>query len=139
MELDIEPIKQHSNVRSYAKSAAHELDTRFYPDDYCEYYYAKHLENTLRQPTIGMMALQEAKTKPRLNYPYHFDRNKKIIEEKSNTVNKMKKMLDDTINSLYPKTKEIREFIITHNRIEFDKVKKAKGLNLFEKLSLFFK
>ncbi len=139
MEIGIEPIKQYYNVRSYAKTAADELDTRFFPDDYGEYYYAKHLENTIQQPTIGMMAMQEAKTHPQMNYPWYFDRNKKIIEENSNVVKNLKKILDDKINSLYPKTQKIREFIISHDRIEFDRIKKARGLNLFEKLSWLLK
>ena len=37
MEIGIEPIKQYYNVRSYAKTAADELDTRFFPDDYGEF------------------------------------------------------------------------------------------------------
>ena len=69
----------------------------------------------------------------------NFDRNKKIIEENSNVVKNLKKILDDKINSLYPKTQKIREFIISHDRIEFDRIKKARGLNLFEKLSWLLK
>ena len=139
MELGIEPIRQYHNQRIKAQVTRHELDTRFYPDDYGEYSYARHLEDTIQKPTVGMLAMQEAKRKPLLDYPYHFERNQKILENKSAEVQLLKKTLNDTIKFLYPRTEKIREFIIEHNRLEFDNIKKSKGYNWFDKLKLFLK
>lgn len=139
MELGIEGIRQYNYERLNARMLRDDLDTRFYPDDYGEYYYARHLEDAIKKPTVGMMALHEAKKKPLLNYPYHFERNQKIIEETSPEVKKLKSIFDEAIDKLYPKTKKIREFIIAQDRIDFDTIKKSKGYNWFDKLKLFLK
>lgn len=139
MELNIEPIRTYNRERINARMLRNELDTRFFPDDYGKYYYARYLEDTIQQPTVGMIAIHEAKKKPLLNYPRYFERNKKIIEEQSPEVKKLKMFLDETLQNLYPKTKKLREFIIQQNRIDFDTIKKSKGYNLLNKLELFLK
>ncbi len=139
MELEITPIETYRNIRNNAKWAIQEMDTRFFPDDYGEYYYAQHLKNAIEKPTVGMMAFHEAKTKPLLDYPNHFDLNKRILEEKSSTVKKLKQTFDNVLYHLYPKTSKIREFIIDEDRIAFDTIKKSKGYNWFDKLKLFLK
>ena len=141
MEFDIEftPRKSYRDMRYNAKLVRDELDTRFYPDDYGEYYYAQHLKDTIQKPTVGMMSLHEAKSKPMFDYPLFYNRSKKILEEKSSTIKVLKKTLDDTLQNLYPRTLKIREFIIEQERIAFDTIKKSKGYNWFDKLKLFFK
>ena len=79
--------------------------------DYGEYYYAQHLKDAIEKPTVGMMAFHEAKTRPLLDYPNHFDLYKRFLEEKSSTVNKLKqtsiKSCVHIMNSLPYETKEM--------------------------------
>lgn len=139
MELNISSARRYNNVRTIAKLVRKELDTRFYPDEHGKYYYEKHLENALQHPTSAMIAMQEAKRKPLLNYPNFFERNIKIIEEKSGEVKTLKNSLNDIIDFLYPRTKNLREYIINNNRIEFDTIKRVKKCNFINKLKLLFK
>lgn len=139
MELKINHQKQYYNTRRNASFVRKELDTRFFPNEYGKYYYEKHLEEAIEHPTISMIAMNEAKKSPLLDFPYHFERNKKIIEEKSGTVKTLKNSLDDIIDFLYPKTKKIRAYIIDNSRIEFDNIKKSKGYNFIDKLKIFLK
>lgn len=140
MELNGTPlIKRYNYERQNARWTRDELDTRFFPDEYGEYFYAKHLENSIEHPTIGMLAMHEAKNKPLINYPHHFTRNQKILENESSEVKLLAQTFNDIVDFVYPRTKKIREFIIKNNRIDFDTVKKSKGYNWLDKLKLFMK
>lgn len=91
----------------------------------CQDYYIKHLEDCNWNPTIGAIARQQFSVPKRNN----------LI--KTPTEKYLEKTLKDYINSLYPKTKKIRNYIVKSNRLNLDFVTKSTGYSFMDRLKIF--
>lgn len=90
-------------------------------------YRIKLLENCNCNPTIGAIAKQQ------------FSVPQKSFFEKTYAEKYLENIVKEKIKSLYPKTKEIRKYIIDNNRLNLDFVTKSQGYNLLDRLKILLK
>lgn len=121
------------NVRRNAYWAHTEIDSRFPLDESTINFYSKHLKDKIKHPTNGMLAMREM-SKTSKNYPMAYDTKMKILNKQIARTAKLFKKYNDLINTIYPKTKKIREYIINHDKVVLHKVKKTNGFSLINNL-----
>lgn len=100
--------------------------------------YRKFMEETLEQPTIGMIAKDTFINSQSKHNPVNFYLNRKMVER----LDDMKKLQEDFLfrmKILYPKTSKARQYIVDDSRVSLDYVKKAKGYNIIDKLKIMLK
>lgn len=100
--------------------------------------YRKFMEESLDQPTIGMIAKDTFVNSQSKHNPISFYLNKKMVDR----LDDMKKLQDDFLfrmKILYPKTLKARQYIVDESRLSLDYVKKSKGYNIIDKLKIMLK
>ncbi len=123
---------QIDKIRRNALWARIHMDTRFTPDDIASEDYLNHLNDKIKNPTRGMLAMREQEKRP-LNYPLKYAQNKDLFEKEISETKAATEEFNNLVDKLYPKTKRIRKYIIDHDRVVFDKVKPSKGTKLIRK------
>lgn len=138
MDIELGPIPKYEDVKINAYWSRVAIDTRFRADNYSVSDYKAHLNDCYKNPTIGMLANREYITKNPMNYPMQANANLKILKSQPD----IKVLLGDIknkISTIYPKTKHIREYIINHDRVTLNEVKKCRKYSLMDKLIVFCK
>jgi hypothetical protein len=139
MEIESGPCRlPYENVRSNAYWTRVHFDTQLWPDIDGAAHYRKHLQDCIDNPTIGLLARKKYITGPRMNYPDFAWRNRKIMENDKG-IEAAVKYLKGVVNTLYPKTKHIREYMIDKNRVALDEIRPCKGYNRLDKLMIALK
>ena len=73
-----------------------------------------------------------------MNHPLHAKRNIKLLERQPE-IDLLQKNIKNKINTLYPKTKNARQYIIESGRISLDAIKKIKKYTIIDKLKIYLK
>ena len=133
MEIGIEMPAKHENIKSNAYWSRVHFDTTFIPDIDDTNIYKAHLEDCEKHPTTGLLAKRKYIDKKKMNYPECAWRNKKIMEREPE-IDVLRKSVNEKINKLYPRTKNIRKHIINTDRVVLDFVKPKKHYGKLEKL-----
>ncbi|MBE7713248.1 MAG: hypothetical protein E7Z87_05845 [Cyanobacteria bacterium SIG26] len=133
------PVIPPNTYKQIARNAATALDNSLSPKyTLARAKYTKLLEHTTYHPTLGMIAQHEVfKTKTK-DFPLNFELNLNKLKQMP-SIKYLQKILDNRIQELYPKTAKIRQYIITNDRIQLDKVTKSKGYSIFDKLKILIK
>lgn len=100
--------------------------------------YRKFMEETLEQPTIGMIAKDTFINSQSKHNPVNFYLNRKMVER----LDDMKQLQRDfsyRMRNLYPNTSKARQYIVDESRLSLDYVKKSKGYNFIDKLKILLK
>lgn len=124
-------------VKETAQEVAKNLDTSWLQDlPYIAYKH--HLMDCLECPTRGLLARHQFIncTEGVVNVS-RYKKNKKQIQQHP-TFKRLQAELDSMIDTLYPKTKKLRKFIIKNNRIDYDTVTVEKKLTLLDKIKILF-
>ncbi len=103
------------------------------------YEAKKHLFNCINNPTIGMIAENQAKNtykNKRLKSNYI---NNLYNLKCDNYINSINKTLDNKIKNMYPKTLEARQYFIDNNQIVLNKVKPKSNSKIKDKTSIIFR
>ena len=138
MEIEIESSPKYESVRSNAYWSRVHLDTSFLPDEYDLGTYKAHLQDCKENPTVGLLAGKKYITGKPMNYPEYAHRNMRYLERQP-VISELKKDLKSKINTLYPDTKHIRDYIINNDRVTLDFVEKHKKYTAFNKLMIMLK
>lgn len=128
----------YEKVRSNACRARVHLDATRWPDIEDAEYYKAHLKDCIDNPTVGFLARKKYITGPRMEYPDFAWRNRKILEN-DRGIDAATKYLKGIVNTLYPKTKHIRAYIIDKKRVVLDEILPCKGYSHFDKLMIALK
>ena len=124
-----------ADIRSHAHWAYTNLDSRFEPD---EIDYADHLRDKIKHPTTGMLAMREQERNYGIDSPIRYKSRVNYFEKR----NPKTKMLADEFNSImkktYPKTRNIRKYIVKHDRVKLDEVVKDIKTSKFMKKLIYF-
>lgn len=102
------------------------------------FQHKEHLKDCNNNPTVGLLARRKYITKKPMDYPVHASRNIHHIE-KQPEIESLNNSLKNKINELYPKTKQIRQYIINSDRVVLDEVKRSKKYTIFNKLTMILK
>lgn len=100
--------------------------------------YINHLKNCEEHLTTGLLAKRQYITGKEWKNPISARINIHILE-KQPEVDTLQKNIKEKINTLYPKTKQIREYIINNDRVVLDTTKKSKKYTLLNKLAIMIK
>ncbi len=138
MEIELGPFPKYENARSNAYWSKVHIDTSFMPDIDDIEPYKEHIKDCYEHPTSGMMAHRKYITGKAMNYPVYAKRNKKFFDNQQE-IKDLQKSFKTKMKTLYPKTMQIREYIINNDRIKFDFVEPSKGYSKLDKLKLFLK
>lgn len=136
----IEPITPYiTMVKRNANFIRHRLDDVI-PPQYTNVHerYIQHLDYCNYHPTTGLLAWHNNIELPYKYNPKNFKENLSQIN-KSPQIIHLKNIVNEKIDSLYPKTKKIRKYIIEDNRLSFDNVTRAKGYKILDKLKILLK
>lgn len=138
MEVELGPFPKYENTRSNAYWSRVHIDTSFMPDIDDIEAYKEHIKDCYVHPTSGMLAHRKYITAKPMDYPGYAKRNKKFFDNQQE-IKDLQKSFKARIKALYPKTMQIREFIINNDRIKFDYVEPSKGYCKLDKLKLILK
>ena len=138
MEIELGPAPRYNNVRSNAQWTRAGIDTTLRVSDYNISDYKSHLLDCEKNPTVGLLARKKYITGKPMHYPEAADRNISYIKRQPE-VDFLEKSFKNKIDTLYPKTKHIREYIIDNNRVILDGTKKAQKYTLANKLAIIIK
>lgn len=133
MEIDDSGLR-FGNIKNNAFWSGVHMDTTLYPSKGVDADYKAFLKESINNPTVGLLA-EKRYISGKLNYPDAYHRNREIIEYNPQ-IAKLKNTLDKKIKELYPKTKEIREYIASSNRVVLNCVEKSKIYNILNKLKI---
>ena len=137
MKISLKCTTPKIRVKENAQLVAGNLDTPWLQDlPYINYKH--HLLDCLECPTRGLIARHQIidSTKDVMNHS-RYKKNKKRIQNHP-TFREMQSKLDSMINTLYPTTKKIRNYIIKNNRINFDTLTQNKKFTYLDKIKIFF-
>jgi len=130
-------INNHSGLNQIITNA---MQTRFIMDsriiasiDDIDYYKA-HLQDCIKNPTRGKIAEQQYIIK-RTNNPEAAWINQQIMNRQPE-IKPLLKEFQDKIQTLYPRTAKLRDYIIKSGRLELENIKPCKHYNWFEKLKI---
>lgn len=131
--LKCDPIK--IKIKENAINIKGNLDSPWLPD-FPQIAYKEHLRNCIECPTRGLIARHQFidATDDMVVTP-RFKRNKKRILN-SPQIQQLQAKLDAKINTLYPTTKKIRNYIIKNNRINYDTVTASKRFTFWDKIKM---
>ena len=124
-------------VKENAKLIAGNLDTHWLQDlPYINYKH--HLLDCLECPTRGLIARHQFidTIEGVMNHSRYYQNKKRI--QTHPTFKQLQADLDSMINTLYPTTKKIRNYIIKNNRINFDTVTASKKFTYWDKIKMMF-
>ena len=138
MEIELGPFPKYQNIRSNAYWSRVHIDSSLGIDNSDMEEYKAHLKDCNENPTIGLLAKRKYITKKPMNYPEYAHRNMRYLE-KQPVISELKKDLKSKINTLYPDTKHIRDYIINNDRVTLDFVEKHKKYTAFNKLMIMLK
>lgn len=99
------------------------LDTKFHPDASDVSTAINHLEDCKNFPTVALLARKKYRTN---NYPDYFQRNLYELYNSSKWVRNADREYRENFHSMYPKTGNIRKFLINSESIVLDYVKPVK-------------
>lgn len=124
---------RYGNVRRNAHWYNAVLDTRLKPDIEADAIEViDHYNDCQKNPTIGLLTRKQAETN---NYPEFRKRNQKIFNQ-AKGIKELKEQFEKTFNeTLYPRTKNIRKYLIEKEFVVLDCVKprvKSFGKTLFK-------
>lgn len=125
--------KQFNKIIHNAYWARYEIDSRLQLDDSAINCYTKHFKDKIKHPTTGMLAMRDISKKP-LNYPMAYNTKINILEKQITQTAKLTQEFNNLINTLYPKTRKIREYIINHDKVVIGEIKKTSGISLINNL-----
>lgn len=122
------------NVKRNATTLRMELDSN-YPRHIRQQQYLPHMDDCIYNPTIGLTARQEIIHNHLPNFPSQFSKNLHHLR-KSEKYKYFSDIIEERLNQLYPKTKNLRKFLIEENHLSLYFVKRKQKLNLLSKLKL---
>ncbi len=138
MEIELGPFPKYPSVRSNAFWSRLHIDTSLRIDDSDIEEYKAHLKDCNENPTVGLLAKRKYITRKPMEQPIFAKRNMHYLE-KQPEIKKLKKAFESKVNTLYPSTKHIREYIINEDRVLLDYVKRSQKYTSFDKLMIMLK
>jgi hypothetical protein len=138
MEIELGPFCKLEHIKYNAYWSRVHIDSRLKIDEKDIIDYKEHLKDCQKNPTIGLLAGKKYITGKPMNYPEYANRNIRYLERQPE-IDELKKSLKKKINDLYPKTKHIREYIISSKRVVFSTIEKSKKYTAFDKLIILLK
>lgn len=96
--------------------------------------YKAHLQDCIKNPTRGKIAEQQYIIK-KINNPEAAWINQQIMDRQPE-IKPLLKELQDKIQTLYPRTAKLRDYIIKSGRLELENIKPCKHYNWFDKLKI---
>jgi hypothetical protein len=135
-KIGLEP--RYSDVIQNAYWVRASLNSRLRPDEYDIKDYKAHLHDCKKNPTIGFLARKRyIKGRP-MEYPLAAKRNLRDIN-KQPEIDILQKSIDEKIQTLYPRTKHIRQYIIDNKRVALDGIEEIRKYTIFDKMAIFLK
>ncbi len=110
------------------------MDSRMIASVYDIDHYKAHLQDCIKNPTRGKIAEQQYIIK-RTNNPEAAWINQQIMNRQPE-IKPLLKEFQDKIQTLYPRTAKLRDYIIKSGRLELENIKPCKHYNWFEKLKI---
>ena len=129
MEIISGGIDRFERIKRNAYWANVHLDTSLQPEFDDVNDYKAHLNDRIKNPTIGALADHKYISGKSHNYSFDFYQNKKIIDA-TPEIRKLKQDLTNKIQEFHSKSRKIREHIVASDRLDLDFVKKSKGYKL---------
>ena len=137
-EIELGPFPKYETVRNNAYLSYIAIDSKFNLDSIDIGFYKEHLKDCEKNPTVGFIARNKYITGKKMNHPLHAKRNIKLLERQPE-IDLLQKNIKNKINTLYPKTKNARQYIIKSGRISLDAIKKIKKYTIIDKLKICLK
>ena len=138
MELEIGVFPRFEDVKRNAFWAKAAMDTTLRVDKRSLETYKAHLQDCEKNPTIGLLANKQYITNFSMNYGETARRNQRYMERQPE-IDMLQKSIKSKVNELYPKTKNIRQYIIDNGRVILDNMRPTRGYNFFNRLKIFLK
>ena len=120
------------DIGNSAAKANHILNKTTKPCESDVKDYFMYLVDKDNNPTRGMLAQKQFKRK--IN-PLAYERNLEILESEVPETRFMTQQFEKTMDKLYPKTRKLREYIVSKGRVVLDTVKPAKGYTLIDEIA----
>lgn len=130
-------INNHSRlnrIRANAIQTRSFMDSRMIASIYHVDYYKAHLKDCIENPTTGKIAEQQYIIK-KINNPEAAWINQQIMDRQPE-IKPLLKELQNKIQTLYPRTAKLRDYIIKSGRLELENIKPCKHYNWFDKLKI---
>jgi len=138
IKVGVRTFGNYENIKYNAHNTRDRLDTVFRPDENAIKVCRKHLQDCLDYPTVGMIANRAYVRKKPYNLPKYVARNKNIINN-NNEIKMFKGYCKEIIETFYPKTKHIRQYIADNDRVVLDFIKPIKKYTSVDKLKLLLR
>lgn len=136
--FELGPFPKYETARSNAFWSRTGIDTGLGVANHTINHYKAHLRDCEKNPTVGLLIKNKYITGKPMNYPIDAKCNFNYVKSQPE-IDTLQKSVDNRIQTLYPKTKHIRQYIIDKDRVSLDEVKKARKYTVFNKLGIFLK
>jgi len=127
-----------TRIRDYAIKLNNSLNVSTRSNKMLEPEYIGLLKEIAKHPTNGFLVKHQYMGNNRFsNNGHKRSCNIENLKSSKNIMNLRNEILD-RINTLYPKTKNLRKYIIRNDRLSVEYVKPKKGYNVMNKLAIMF-
>lgn len=128
-------IREYVTHASVAKSR---VDCYAKPDNYTVAAYKLLLQDIYEHPTLGFLIKKEYYDNSSINLPSKFVINKQMLECKEEIV-EMREKIRQRVNTLYPRTKYVRQYIKNQNRVNLYYVRPGEGFSILDRFKISLK
>lgn len=136
MEIGLFP--EFNQIKNNAVWARASIDSKHKPDAFNLFSYKEHLHDIIKNPTRGLLAKKMFITEKPMCYQGCAKRNFHYIQKQPDIIELIQN-IKNRINTLYPNTKHIRQYIVDNNRVVYDKIKPIKKYSLSDKIKILCK